>query len=147
MAGHGRKNVDEILVEALACGASPASAAQRAGVSLRTVFRRQEQPAFRQRVEKMKEETVERTSAMLTAMGIEGCRGLHDLIEKTTPPYVRLGAIRALLDMGCRLREHIDLTRRVTALEAERDENKAALPVNDPDDPGSNKELGSAPTP
>ena len=126
VAGHGRKNVDDILVEALARGASVASAAQRAGVSERTVFRRQEQPEFRQRVEKIKEQIVERTSAVLTAMGLESCRGLHELSEKSTPPSVRLRAIRTVLEMGCKLREQVDLTKRVAALEAERNENRAA---------------------
>ncbi len=128
MAGHGRKNVDAVLVEALACGASAANAAQRAGVSARTVFRRLEEPAFRQRIEKVKQETVERTSAMLTAMGIESCRGLHDLMDKSIPPHVRLGVFRAVLGLGCTLREHVDLGRRVSELEEERDRSKTAPP-------------------
>jgi hypothetical protein len=132
MAGHGRKNVDDILVEALACGASPASAAQRAGVSARTVFRRLEQPQFCQRVEKIKQEMTERTSAMLTAMGVESCRGLHELFDRSNPPFVRLAAFRMTLAMGFKLREQVDLTRRVSALEAERDDNKGAAPSDTP---------------
>jgi hypothetical protein len=131
VAGHGRKNVDDILVEALAHGASAATAAQRAGVSPRTVFRRQQQADFCKRVEKMHQEMVERTSAMLTAMGLESCRNLHELNDKSTPPAVRLGAIRTVLEYGCKYREHVDLIKRVSALEAEQNGSKTSPPTTE----------------
>jgi hypothetical protein len=120
VAGHGRKKVDDILAEALACGGSAASAAQRANVSPRTVQRRLGQADFRAKIDALRQDMLERTAAMLTALGMEGCRSLHELFDKSIPPAVRLGAIRTALEVGCKLREHVDLAKRVSALEAEQ---------------------------
>jgi hypothetical protein len=48
--GHGRRDVDEVLVAALAAGASYEEAARAAGVSKSTVRRRMGEAAFRARV-------------------------------------------------------------------------------------------------
>ena len=47
MSRRGRKNADDAVLLALACGATVAQAAHRAGVSERTVYRRLKDPASR----------------------------------------------------------------------------------------------------
>jgi hypothetical protein len=49
----------------LACGAGPERAAQKTGVSVRTVYRRLKKPDFRARVEELWAEMVRRVSGMV----------------------------------------------------------------------------------
>jgi hypothetical protein len=115
-AGRKRKAEAE-LVAALACGASPESAAQRAGVSLRTVFRRLADPAFRAQVDAMRAELVGRQAGMFTAAGMASIKTFTTLQESATSESVRLGAARAVIELGCKLRENAVLMDRIAALE------------------------------
>jgi hypothetical protein len=115
----GRKNADEALVLALACGATVEQAALKAGVSPRTAHRRLADPAFRSRVQAARDDLVQRTSGMLTASGGEGVKTLLALLKDGVPAAARLGAARALLELGLKVREAADLAQRVAALEAQ----------------------------
>jgi hypothetical protein len=42
---------------------------------------------------------------------------LRQLLDAQTPPAVRLGACRALLELAVKLRESVELEERVAALE------------------------------
>lgn len=112
-----RKEVDEALVLALACGSTLAQAARNAGVSDRTAQRRVKEATFQSRLAEMRQGMIERTGQMLTAGGVEAVKTLVGLLDQGQPAQVRLGACRTLLDMGIRLREHADLNQRVAALE------------------------------
>ena len=116
-AGRKRK-ADSGLILALACGASPESAAQKAKVSLRTVYRRLAEPAFRDQVEEMRAEVARRTAGLLTAAGIASVKTFTTLQESATSESVRLGAARAVVELGLKLREATNLADRVAALEA-----------------------------
>jgi type II secretory pathway component PulF len=113
----GRRNVDHNLLTALACGATVEAAARSAGVSESTVYRRLRQPAFSQRLQEVRADMVQRTSAMLTASGMEAVKTLLALQQASTPASVRLGAARAILEIGLKVREVADLERRLSALE------------------------------
>jgi len=117
VTGGDRRMADIALIAALAGGATVAEAAKTAGVSERTAFRRLQDPAFRQRLETARQEMVERASAMLAEMGTQAAATLRALLEPTVPPTVRLGAARAALELGARLRENEELARRLTELE------------------------------
>lgn len=58
---------DEALLLALACGSTVEVAAQESSLSPRTVYRRLDDPAFRQRLSQYRADLVKRSSAMLTA--------------------------------------------------------------------------------
>jgi hypothetical protein len=109
---------DIALIAALAGGATVAEAAKTAGVSERTAFRRLQDPAFQERLREAREGTIRRAVAMLAEMGTEAAATLRALLEPTVPPTVRLGAARAALELGARLRESEELARRVAELEA-----------------------------
>jgi hypothetical protein len=113
----GRKNADEALLLALACGATVEQAAQKAGVSARTAHRRLADPAFRHRVQVARGEMVQRSAAMLTAAALEAVKTLLTLQHAAVPAAVRLGAARAVLEIGVKLREMADVEERLTALE------------------------------
>jgi len=119
MAQQGRRSADEALLVALACGATVDSAARAAGVAPRTVHRRLKDPEFQRRLQAMRGDMVERSTAMLTAAGMESVKTLLALQHPTIPPAVRLGAARAALEIGMRQREASELTARIAALEVQ----------------------------
>ena len=125
MAHHGRKNADEALLLALACGATVEHAAAKAGISRRTATRRLDDPEFR-RLQEHKADLVHRSAAALTAGNLEAIKTLLSLLAAGSPPAVRLGAARAILDLSMRLREAADTEERLAALEAQLASQQAA---------------------
>jgi hypothetical protein len=124
MAARGRKNADDALLLALACGATLEAAARKAEVSERTVRRRLADPAFQKRLTQIRDDMVQRAMGMLTAAAMEAVKTLVALQDREQPAASRLGAARAILEYGAKLREEADLTKRVEALEAELDLDK-----------------------
>ncbi|MCZ2343214.1 MAG: hypothetical protein LC104_15685 [Bacteroidales bacterium] len=129
MSHKGRKNADDQLVLALACGATAEQAAYRAGVALRTVRRRLTDSAFQKRVADLRREMVERTAAMLTAAASEAVRTLLGLQKDHVQANVRLGAARAILDLGFRARELAELEQELRELEQKVDALTGETPV------------------
>jgi hypothetical protein len=117
MAFGGRQNADDALILALACGATVESAAQKAGISPRTAHRRLTNPQFRGQLNQIRADMVQRAAALLTSAAMEAIRTLVSLQEKSTPPAVRLGAARAILELGTKLREASEWEARLSALE------------------------------
>lgn len=118
MAVGRKKKADAVLVLALACGATPESAAQKAGVSVRTVFRRQADPAFRAQVNAVRADLVRRAASLFTAASMPAIKTITTLQESAKSEAVRLGAARATIELGCKLRENVELMERLAALEA-----------------------------
>ena len=112
----GREGADPALVAALAAGRTAQDAAREAGVSERTVYRRLDDPAFKRRVEEAKAEMLGRAVAMLTSASVEAVETLRGLLDSELD-FARLAAARAILDVGHRYREQLDLAARVAALE------------------------------
>jgi hypothetical protein len=102
---------------ALACGATVENAATSAGVSQATVYRRLKDPEFQAELRKTKTEMVCRTGSMLTAAAGEAVKALLALVKDSAPPATRLGAARAVIELGVRLRESSELHERIDALE------------------------------
>jgi hypothetical protein len=123
MPQRGRRNVDHILALALACGATLEAAGQKAGVSMATVCRRLQDPEFKAQLQQLRADMVQRTAGALTAAATEAVRTLLELQKAASPPAVRLGAARAVLELGTRLRESADLEDRLAALEQQMTEN------------------------
>lgn len=119
MTASGRTGADTALIAALAAGCTHAAAAEQAGVSERTVRRRLDDPAFRQQVEAARAEILDRAVAELTSAAVEAVEALRTLLGSEAD-YARLGAARAILEVGLRYRAQLDLAERVAALEADR---------------------------
>jgi len=113
----GRRHADETLLLALACGATVEAAAAKAGVSESTAYRRLNIPAFQERLRDLRADMVQRTAAMLTAAAGEAVKTLLALQRDAVPPATRLGAARAVLEMGMKVRETAELEQRIAALE------------------------------
>jgi hypothetical protein len=117
MAGHGRHGADEALLLALACGATVEAAAAKAGVGVRTAYRRRADPAFRRRLQDLRGDMVQRASGALTAAALEAVRTLAELQRAPHPPAVRVAAARAVLEQSRQQREAAELKVRLAALE------------------------------
>ena len=117
MAHRGRRNVNEVLLTAIACGATVEAAAQRAGVSRATVLRRLRDPEFKRRLTEIGTEMVQRAASALTAASMESVRTLIALQQPSVPSSTRLGAARSVIELGIKLREFADFAERLAALE------------------------------
>jgi hypothetical protein len=117
VAGGDRRNADSMLVAQLAAGAEIAGAARAAGVSEATVYRRLREPDFKEKVAGARAELVSRTVGQLADAGSAAAQKLTDLLNAKSE-YVRLGAARAILELGSKLRETEELEQRIAALEA-----------------------------
>jgi hypothetical protein len=117
MAGSGRQNADEILIAALAGGATVAVAAQQAGVGERTVWRRLQADDFRARLDAARRQSLASALDVLTKVSTAAAATLADLLKKEYAPSVRLGAARSILDLSIKAEELRELTARGQALE------------------------------
>jgi hypothetical protein len=118
MAQMPRKKAEDALLLALACGASVENAARQCQLSERTVYRRLAEPAFQQQLSAVRADMVQRAAGLLTAAALEAVKTLVALQKETVPAAVRLGAARAILELGVKLRENAELADRLAALEA-----------------------------
>ena len=115
----GRRNADEALLAALACGATVENAARTAGISARTAHRRLKEEGFQKRLQDVRADMLQRTVGMLTASGMEASKTLISLLDPSVPQAVRLGATRTILEFGIKLRDSAELSERIAALEAQ----------------------------
>jgi hypothetical protein len=116
MAGSGRKNADTALLAALAAGLTVSKAAAKAGVSERTAYRRLEDPDFRSRLGAARAAMLDRALGQLTEGSVRAAATLRKLL-KSYSPAVQLGAARAILSLGQKLTELVELEARMRALE------------------------------
>ncbi len=112
-----RRRGDIPLVMALATGATVAQAAQKAGLSERTVFRRLEDPAFHKRIDAVRADMVKRAAATLIAATRLAAKTLLDLQDPKTPPAIRRRAARDILELSQKLRQSTILEKRLAELE------------------------------
>ncbi len=112
-----RKKNDDALVLALACGATVEAAARQCDLSERTVYKRLKEPEFQQRVKQVRSDMVRRSAGLLSAASGEAVRTLLALMKESAPPSVRLGAARAILELGMKIGELAALEAEVRELE------------------------------
>jgi hypothetical protein len=117
---------DELLALALAQGKTRVEAAVVAGVSERTVYTRLSDSDFTRRVSDLRADLVNTSVGRLAAAAASAASTLEELLGVATPPTVRLGAARAVLDL-VRLAFDSTIAERISALEkhAERQDHEA----------------------
>lgn len=121
MPGGRKKAADAALITHLAAGVSPDGAAQLAGVSRSTVFRRLKDAAFLQRVEDARAELWKRAMAVLSKSAVEGAIVLRRLL-RNEDSKVRLQAAKIVLEQGVRVRDQVELACRLAELQKQLDE-------------------------
>jgi len=120
MADNGRRKKDEALALALAGGQTLRDAAAAVGISERTATRRWTDHAFRRRVTELRAEMTGRALGKL-ADGMAEAGDVLRALLKSDRDSVKLGACRALLELGVKLREVVELEERIAALETRID--------------------------
>jgi hypothetical protein len=116
MADNGRQNGDVALLLAIASGQTVRDAAQQAGVSERTAARRMADADFRRQINELRADMVDRTLGKLADSMTSAADKLRELLDADAE-QVRLGAARTLLEVGTKLRETVELERRISELE------------------------------
>jgi hypothetical protein len=117
MPQQGRRKANQVLLAALACGATVEVAANKAGVSPATVYRRLKERPFQKELQQLRSEMMQRMADMLAAAGGEAVKSLLALLKDAGPAGVRLGAARSIIELAVKLREVAELEPRVRALE------------------------------
>jgi hypothetical protein len=117
MANEAKQQLEHQLLLALACGASVEIAAQKLGISQSTIRRRLRDPKFTARLTQMRADMDVRVADQLTAASTEGARTMVELMKPGNPPSVRLGASKAVVELGLKTRENADLAVRMAELE------------------------------
>jgi uncharacterized protein with von Willebrand factor type A (vWA) domain len=107
---------EELLVTAIAGGASLRDAAQQAGVSERTVSRRMADDGFRLKVSHARAQMTDRALGFLANASVQATATLWSLLSSGNE-RVRLSAARSILEIGPRLREQVELEYRLARLE------------------------------
>jgi len=75
-------------------------------------------PEFKNRIQQAQSDMVKRASGTLTAAGMEAIKTLLGLLQSSsTPASVRLGAARAVLELGGKFRDNVEYEERLLALE------------------------------
>src|SRR5947209_5457758 len=93
----GKRNADQLLLRALAFGATDEQAAQQSGLSVRTVYRRKAEPDFQRQLHALRADWLQRSLGMLTATAVTSAKTLLELQKESVPFAYRLGAARSAL--------------------------------------------------
>lgn len=116
MAENGRRKRDDALAVALAAGQTIRAAASAAGIGERTASRRWADPDFRRRVAELRADMIGRATGKMGDGMAEAADVLRTLLAAESES-VRLAACRAILELGVKLRETVELAARVADLE------------------------------
>jgi hypothetical protein len=118
MPSGNRHTADETFLMAFASGATVEKAAHTAGISVRTAFRRLDDPLIKQRLKEIRLEIIQRGSSILSSSAADAVTTLQALMQPNVPAAVRLGAARALLEMNVKIRETAEMIERFETIEA-----------------------------
>lgn len=117
-----------LLLIALASGGTVEDAAKEAKMGTRTAFRHLQKPDFQRQLSQLRGQMQAQAMGMLAKSSSVAATTLEDLMAEKHPPTVRLGAARAILDLGGRLREQGEVEARLTAIE-QAEEERAKAPT------------------
>ena len=117
MSGNALGKRDALLIAQLAAGNSQEKVAAAVGCSTATITRRLRDPRFRASLDEARRQLFEAAFSRVCAAGQAAASTLISLLGRETPPAVRLGASRTLLETSCKFRETHELEERLRALE------------------------------
>ena len=108
---------DDALLLALAKGSTVRSAAEQAGISEATAFRRLRDAAFVAELNRVRGELWNAALGKLTQASSKAVDRLTMLIDDGESDSVRLAASVKLLELGTRLRDSVEFATRLERLE------------------------------
>jgi hypothetical protein len=109
-------NKQEIVAVQLASGLTVKAAAKAGRVSMRTVFNWQKDPAFLAHVAALRTDMRERATGR-TARGMSKAAARLVKLLDSDKEVVQLQAAKALLELGVKLRDALELEQRIKAME------------------------------
>jgi hypothetical protein len=109
---------DSFLALALASGTSISDAAHQAGIDRRTVYRKLENPAFARQVAEFRDRLIGTALGRVADAMTRGADVLAQMLD-SPQDHIRIRAARALISLGLRLRDSVDLTARMREVEHE----------------------------
>ena len=115
----GKKSGDQALLLALATGTGVPKAADSAGVSVSTVYRRLHDPAFRRKVSELRDQLWSDAVGQLLDAGPDAVKTLRDNLDNVDGA-IRNRAALGILTLGCKGVETLELARRIADLEQGR---------------------------
>ena len=114
-----REAVDDLLVLAIAGGATYAAAAEQAGCSESTVDRRTADPAFLARVEQARAERVARVADRMAVLSVKSLDVLSELLaDASVADGIRARIALTVPTLAADAREAASLEARLAAVEA-----------------------------
>jgi hypothetical protein len=116
MADNGRKKGDLALLLAFAAGHTVRDAASLAGIGERTATRRIADPEYRRQITELRADMVQRALGKLVDAATQAVDTLRGLLAAESES-VKLGAARSILELGCKVKEAVELELRIAALE------------------------------
>lgn len=103
----------------LAAGMTQETAAEESGAGVRTIKTwLATRPVFRSRIRFLRAEMTNRALGRLTDQMVSAATTLGYLSVHATSESTRLSAARAVIELGTRLRETVELEERIAALES-----------------------------
>jgi len=115
------KKAEDAIILALAAGATVREAAEQAKVCERTIFRRLDERTFVGRINEARGRMFAKAIGQLATSATKAATRLEELLQSESDS-VCLSAARAVLELGVRLRESVELEERIAALELRHDE-------------------------
>ena len=110
-------NVDEILIEQLARGASQTEAGKAAVVGRKAVYLRLQKPEFRKAVEDFRTSLIDQAVGRLAGGICKSVERLEHLMMKATPDAAQVAAAKGHADLLIKFRE-LHLESRMAELQA-----------------------------
>jgi putative ubiquitin-RnfH superfamily antitoxin RatB of RatAB toxin-antitoxin module len=114
---------EQELILALAAGATVREAAEKSGIGERTVYRRLAEAAFRRAVKEARGRMFDSAVGQLAGLTSKATETLQRLMESDKPSEA-LGAAKAVLELGPRLRRATELEERICGFEDDDDWNE-----------------------
>ena len=119
------KNFQLALI--LATGATVTAAAESVGVSRMTAHRKLRKPAFRKLVAELRSQLFNSALGRMAENMTHATDALGSLLD-ANDPGVKLRAAKAVLGLAIRLRDSVDVSDRISELEAELARKQGAAP-------------------
>lgn len=115
-SGRQRKQAAGVAALSLATGMTVRAAAKRAKVGERTLYSWLRKPAFKRRVNELRNRLVSESIGKLSK-SMSSAAGVLEKLLRSKKEETRLRAARAILELATKLRESEELERRVAELE------------------------------
>ena len=119
------KNSEIALI--LATGASVSAAAEKLGLARSTIHRKLRKPAFRKLVAELRSQLFNSALGRMAENMTHATDALASLLD-TSDPGVKLRAAKAVLGLALRLRDSVDVSDRISELEAELARKQGVAP-------------------